>query len=520
MRALAALARKVAMLAGWRRNVAAFAFGALCTLTLAPFYLFPLLIPSFTGLYWLLEGAASRRRMFWDGWWWGWGFYMTGLYWVCIALFTDAEKFAWLLPFTLFGLTGVIAIYSGVACWLMSWLLLRGLTRLFVFSVVWMGVEMARGYLFTGFPWNLPGYSFGFSDASLQLASLIGAYGLTWYAVLLGLSGAVPHERRGLLFAAVLWGVLALGTAWGGWRLYEANQVPQEKRFVEGVMLRLVQANIQQPHKWDPKLRMKGMQEHVTLTQAPGLEKITHVIWPETAVPYVLQSATTLSRLLGSAVPEGKILITGTLRMEGEGEEIGSQIWNSLVAINHDGNIVGSYDKVRLVPFGEFQPFRDYLPKEWLTPVGDKDFSSGPAVHRLDWPGLPPLLPLICYEVIFPVMIISSETRPAMLLSVTNDAWFGTSTGPYQHYQMARMRAVELGVPLVRVANTGITAIVDAVGQVVAYIPLGHKAFVDSPLPVSQNEPTTYSKYNIFFVQLLMMIMILLILRQKIGGKD
>lgn len=515
--AAAAIARiagqGVGSLTGWQRSLAAFMFGVLSTLTLAPFFLFPLLVPSFSGLYWLVESAKSRRRLFWDGWFWGWGFFMTGLYWMCVALLTDAEKFAWLIPFALFGLTGLIAIYAGLACWLMSYVRARGISRIYVFSVLWMCVEYARGYLFSGFPWNLIGYSFGFSDTSIQLASLVGAYGLTCYSVLLGCSAAALGEKGGRVFVAVVWGSFALAMVWGQVRLSEVSQLPEDKRFVEGPLVRLVQANISQPHKWDPRLQMQGLKAYVQLTQSPGLEKVTHIIWPETAVPYTLQSGSKLARLLGESIPDGKILITGALRIEGEDPDW--QIWNSLMAINHEGNIVKSYDKIRLVPFGEFQPLRDFVPKEWMTPVGDKDFSRGLKEQPLDWPGLPPMVPLICYEAIFPEMSMPKHDRPKMLLTVTNDAWFGMSTGPYQHFQMARMRAAEQGLPLLRVANTGISAVVDAYGRVAYSIMLGEKGFIDVKIPLPKTDGTTYNTCNLPIILLLIITMLALAVRRQ-----
>jgi apolipoprotein N-acyltransferase len=494
---------------GWRRNGAAFLLGVLATLTLPPFFLFPLLIPAFAGLFLLIVGAPTRLRAFYDGWWWGWGFYISGLYWFCIALLTDAEKFAWLIPFALFGLTAVIAIYSGMACWLMKCTGTHGRTGIFVFSVIWMAVEFARGHLFTGFPWNLPGYAFGFSDASLQLAALIGAYGLTWFAVLLGASFAALPGKRGMLFVAILWGVFALSVGWGAWRLSEAP-----RHYVEGVRLRLVQANISQPHKWNPKLQMQGLREHIRLTQVPGIENATHVIWPETAVPYALKEHSTLAKALGDALPPGKTLITGALRMQKDDGRL--QLWNSMVAVDHAGDVVGQYDKVKLVPFGEFLPFRSLLPAAWLTPVGDTDFSSGERPQVVNWPGLPALTPLICYEAIFPGWLEGAASRPQLLLNLTNDAWFGLSSGPYQHFAMARMRAVEEAVPLVRVANTGISAVIDGYGRVLSSIELGKQGVLDSQLPQAENAYVIYTEYNIVFLLVLSILAGVLALRQRL----
>jgi len=482
-------AEKLRNMRGWRRNLAAFGLGILAMFTLAPFYIFPLLIPAFSGLYILIDNAPTKRRMFWDGWFWGWGYYMSGLYWFCVALLTD-DAFAWLIPFALFGLTGVIAIYSGIACWCMFFIKkhISGAGRITAFVLVYTATEIARGHLFTGFPWNLLGYSFGFSDASLQLASIFGPYGLTMCALLIGLSPLFIQYNKAI--TATIWLLLAAGITWGSLRL------PNEAMpTVTGTKLRLIQANISQPHKWDPKRQLNGLQLHIALMLSPGIEDVTHIIWPETAVPYVIQPHSPLSQTLGSAIPEGKILITGGLRAEGEDHKT-MKIWNSLMAINHLGEIIGVYDKAHLVPFGEFQPIRPYVPKSWMTPVGEKDFAWGTASQVLNWGNLPPLLPLICYEVIFPEMAQSPSARPAWLLNVTNDAWFGTSTGPHQHFEMARMRAVEQGVPLVRVANTGISAVIDPYGRITASLALGTQGVLDTQLPQALEQPTIYTLWQ------------------------
>lgn len=515
------LALSIGRLYGWRRNALAFAAGICATLTLAPFFVLPLLIPAFTVLYWLISGAASHKRAFWDGWWWGWGYYMTGLYWFCIALLTDAEKFAWLIPFALFGLTAVIAIYCGAACWIVSRLRYRGIPALLVFTIVWTLVEYARGHLFTGFPWNLAGYAFAVSDAMLQPASLVGIYGLTWLAVLLGTSLAALgldgiSRRKAWLFIGIVYALAAGAAGWGASRIAQATV-----EYVPDVKLRLVQANIAQHHKWDPALQMQGLEEHIRLMQEPGIEGVTHIIWPETAIPYALKEGAPLARMIGEKVPVEKILIAGALRMEGEpgaGAQ-GWEIWNSIMAINHDGVIVGIYDKTKLVPFGEFLPFRNFVPPAWLTPVGTKDFSSGKGPVTLDWPGLPPISPLVCYEGIFPSLAASNERRPAMLLNLTNDAWFGVSSGPHQHFHMSRARAVEQGVPLVRVANTGITAVTDALGRVIAYLPLNTKQFIDVSLPMA-GPATVYGQYGDSIVWVLMVLAVCLIRVSHQYAKD
>lgn len=497
MNHLSQAAQYLASLAGWRRNLLLFLAGALGVLTLPPFFVFILIIPSYATLFWLASHAPSARRAFADGWFWGWGYFMFGLYWFCVALLTDPEKFAWLIPFALFGLTAVIALYCAVACWLFYKLPLRGLSQLFAFSVVWLVVEYARGHLFTGFPWNLAGYSFAFSDTSIQLASLVGAYGLTWFAVFLGSSVCAllmegPLRRRAVGFVLGAWGMFAIGLLWGHARIQAADASPVIRQNDKPVVIRMVQANIQQHHKWDPKLQMEGLREYARLSHAPGFEKVTHIVWPETAVPYVVEKNGPLTNLLSSVAAPDKILITGALRAQGKDDDF--RLWNSILVIDPKGDVVSHYDKRRLVPFGEFLPLRGLIP-DWLqTPVGMRDFSRGEEAGAVDWPGLPPAVsPLICYEAIFPELAADSKKQPSLLMNVTNDAWFGGSIGPHQHFHMARMRAVEQGVPLIRVANTGISAFIDAYGRVNNMISLNKKGTTDFVLQKSQLPVTTYS---------------------------
>ncbi len=455
-----------------------FVFGICATLTLPPFYLVPLVIPAYGGLFYFLSSAASARAAAKIGFFWGWGFFITGLYWFVIALMTDPDKFAWLIPFALFALTAVIALYTVAFSLLFFHFRRSGFAGAFVFAGLWTLVEFARGHLFTGFPWNLGGYVFAASDASIQLASVVGIYGLTFITVLLGV---LCMHRRALPFCFL---IVVSVLAWGTWRVQSA---PHD--FVDGVTLRLVQPNILQHHKWNPRRQMEGMRTLAEISAGPDFEHVTHIIWPETAVPYVLQNNSTLAMRLGEMLLPNQHLITGALHEEGKG------ITNSLAVINARGEVVGGYDKHKLVPFGEFLPMRWLIPDALETPVGMNDMAAGEGTQTLHLAGLPPVSPLICYEVIFPDLAARSDDRPSWLLSITNDAWFGTSTAPYQHLAAARMRAVEQGLPMVRVANTGITAAFDAYGREVARIPLNKKGFVDVGLPAVSQSDTFYSRW-------------------------
>jgi apolipoprotein N-acyltransferase len=476
---------------GWRRNTIAFLLGICATLSLAPFFIFPLIIPAYGGLFLLVSNAQNKKRAFADGWWWGWGFFISGLYWFCVALLVDADKFAWAIPLCLLGLNAIIALYPALAC-LIFYLLTNyklqttNYFKCLAFTTIWLITEYARGHLFSGFPWNLAGYAFGFSDISLQLASVFGAYGLTFFAVLLGASFTTIRSNK--FFTTSIWALFFASLLWGNYRLGNAKE--GEKTVA---VLRLVQGNVAQSTKWDPLLKMRGIQEYISLTQSAGLEKITHVIWPESAMPEILRSHSQMTESLGKSMSYNTKLITGALRAEGNGA--GFQVFNSMVMIDSSGAIIGNYDKHALVPFGEFFPLRFLIPKSLELPVGDKDFSRGAGAQTLHFAGLPSISPLICYEVIFPESVVDHKNRPELLLNITNDAWFGMSTGPHQHFEMARMRAVEQGLPLVRVANTGITAYIDEYGRVQQQLPLGTKGFFDVELRKSSLNETFYTKF-------------------------
>jgi apolipoprotein N-acyltransferase len=261
---------------------------------------------------------------------------------------------------------------------------------------------------------------------------------------------------------------------------------------VDDVRLRLVQPNIPQALKWKQDLRYSHLLKLIELSRAEGQRPPTHVIWAETAVPYLLDRDPQARLAVAKAAPPGGLVITGAVRTSPEGERP-YQVWNSLMALDEDGVIRAVFDKFHLVPFGEYMPMKSFLPLKKIT-EGSTDFSPGPGPLTIDLKGLPPVGPLICYEVIFPHEVTDPGLRPAWLLNLTNDSWYGYSTGPFQHFAAARMRAVEEGLPLVRVANGGISGIVGPYGEVVASLALDTDGIVDGPLPKPLSNPTLYSK--------------------------
>jgi apolipoprotein N-acyltransferase len=333
----------------------------------------------------------------------------------------------------------------------------------------------------TGFPWNLAAYVWSVSDAMMQSASLWGSWGLSLATMLLcGLLALMGRGDRGssLRAGSAFLVLLLLLYGFGAWRLHTAIAGDT------GVTLRLVQGNIGQVEKLTGLHRDQHVEQHLRLTIAtPGFERANAVVWPETAVTFFLDRRADWREYVSAAAPPGGHLITGTLRgapPEGEPE----RYWNSLAVLDRSGRIVGGADKFHLVPLGEYVPLRAIIGGivGKLT-AGAGDFSAGPGPVTVHAPGLPPFSPLICYEVIFPGAVLDPDDRPAWLLNVTNDGWFGRSPGPYQHLASARFRAVEEGLPLARAANTGISAMIDSYGRVIGALPLGREGALDAMLP-------------------------------------
>jgi apolipoprotein N-acyltransferase len=455
-------------------------FGAVAVGALPPLYIVPLIVPAFAGLLWLMRGAVSRWRAFATGWAFGFGYFAAGLYWVTEALLTDPEKFGWMVPIAVPALAAGLAIFIGLAVLAAHLTRLRGVALIIAFAVAWSAAEWLRDVALTGFPWNPVGSVWAFSHITMQSASVVGVFGLGFVTVLAASMPAVlgwrgrKHGRRWRPIVSAFV-VLALFLVGGAARLLgsDPGNVPD-------IRLRIVQANISQTHKWRAALRVAHLERHLKLTSAAGLAKITHVIWPETAAPFFLSIDASARDAIAAVAPRGGLVITGAVRRTARPP---LRYWNSLHAIDERGRIVGSYDKHHLVPFGEYVPLRRYLPIKKIA-GGDTEFSRGPGAVTLTLPGLPPVSPLICYEAIFPGEVVAPGTpRPGWLLNITNDAWFGTSAGPYQHLAAARFRAVEEGLPLVRAANTGISAVFDAYGREIARLGLGQTGVLDAPLP-------------------------------------
>ena len=488
---LAGIADRVGGLSGWRRRGLSFLLGAVGTLALPPADFLPILYLTFPLLVWMIGGAGNRRGAFWIGWWFGFGWFASSLYWIGNALLVYGERHAWLIPFAVLGLPAFLAIYTGLAGVIAS-IGRNHLERALWLAVGWAAFEWLRGHLFTGFPWNLIGYSWSGSAALLQSAAFVGVYGVSFAAVLsasllAALSLGDRKTRVGAASAAAL--ILVLPWLVGAVRLSGAPTLGAADETKVG--MRIVQAAIPQQDKWRRDRRDPNFRLNLRLSIENRPEWVKDVIWPENSATFFVDEEPAYRAAMARVTPLGGLLITGAPRREGPP----LRIWNSVFAVDVHGDVVGHYDKSHLVPFGEYTPFRGYLPLEKVA-QGAVDYSAGhgPVTLRLD--GLPPVSPLVCYEAIFPGAVVDRSDRPDWLLNLTNDAWYGVTAGPHQHLAITRVRAVEEGLPLVRAATTGISAVFDPYGREIGRIGLTRQGVLDFHLPRPIANPTPYGRFG------------------------
>jgi apolipoprotein N-acyltransferase len=514
--AVAWAALRVTGLAGWQRHALAFGAGTLSVLAMAPFFLTPVLFVTLPILVWLIDGAGKGPAVVtWRcalraavcGWWFGFGYFLAGLYWIGQAFLVEAEVFAWLLPFAVTLMPVGLALFYAGAAGAARLLWCRGQARVARLAIALAFAEWLRGHVFTGFPWNTLGYALTYPLPLMQWAAFFGIYALTLLGVMLFADPLVrvadrqaAGERPALLAAAgrvlVPFAILlAVGSLLMAW---------QPTKVDDSVRLRIVQPSIPQREKWQREKQAANFALHLDLSrQAPDgrrddLAGITHVIWPEAAMPFLpLETPEALSAI-AALLPQQTYLLTGSLRRERppEGGAQPQRIFNSLLALAPGAGLTAVYDKIHLVPFGEYLPFQTTLEAiglQQLTKLRG-GFAGGVTPRPLlDIPGLPPVAPLICYEAIFPTELIQGLDRPGLLVNVTNDGWFGNSIGPHQHLHQARVRAVEQGLPLIRAANNGISAIIDPQGRVLARLGLDVRGTLDTALPRAA-PPTLYAK--------------------------
>ena len=502
---VAALRARVMGLAGWKRAAVAIAAGGLSALAFAPIFAFPVLFLTFPIFVWLIDASPGWRRAASAGWLFGFGYFFFNLFWVGEAFLVEADKFAWLLPFAVTLLPAGLALFWAAAAALARRFWQQGIARVFVFAIALGIAEWLRGHVLTGFPWNVVGYSLTYPLPLMQSAALFGVYGLTAIAAFVFPAPLVMmadrDERlrwaditRAIAVAVVPIAMLCL---YGAWRL----AAPED--FVPDVKLRIVQPSVPQREKWMSEYQRRIFDDHIALSlgnpkgEKDSLAGITHLVWPEAAMPFFPLETPEALDVLAAMLPQGTTLITGAIRHDpplGPDRRLlpTTRVLNSILVFNEQAKVDAVYDKIKLVPFGEYVPLESALSHLGIQKLthGRGAFAEGVTPRPLmSIPGLPRALGLVCYEALFGGDVVQGEGRPGVLLNVTNDGWFGQSTGPYQHFHQTRIRAVEEGVPLIRAANNGISAVVDPYGRARQTLGLDIRGVIDSRLPQALPPP-------------------------------
>jgi apolipoprotein N-acyltransferase len=495
-------ARFVRTLAGWRQLLFAVAVGGVSALGFVPFSVFPALLIGFAALVLLLDGVHFQPRPLLRaglvGWCFGFGQFAAGMYWVGYAFFVDPSSHLWQLPVGIAGLPALLALFTAAGVAGAAYFWRGGPLRIVIFAVAYALAEWLRGHLFTGFPWNLPGYGWAALPEIFQSAALFGVYGLTFLTVLFGASLAVLGERgRAWLLPTSLLGLFIVI-----WSLGSLRETFTPIATVPGVRLRIVQPDIPQAEKYLPQYELRNWNRLIDLSRTPNGFNPTHIIWPESAPPFLLQRAPQALDEITLLTAHGTALMTGVVRAEALPDGT-HRFFNSFYIFGRAGELVGVYDKFHLVPFGEYLPLEPLLSAIGLTKlVGIGSFASGEGPRTFHIKGAPPVGPLICYEVIFPAAVTGTP-RPAWLVNVSDDSWFGPWAGPKQHLLIARVRAIEEGLPIVRGTNTGISAVIDPLGRITAELGLGRMGVLDVSLP-KDCPPTPYARFgDLIFLALL-----------------
>lgn len=485
-------------IAGSHPLLVAFAAGAVAALGFAPWGWWPLTVAGVALLVGRLFATPKARAAFGAGWWFGVGQGLVGLGWIATAFTYQAAMPAWLGWVAVVGLSMFLALYAGLAAMVARLSAPAGPARLLVFAAAWMAGEWLRGHVLSGFAWNPLGEAWLPVPGLPQAAAYVGALGLSGLMVLAGgaVALAVVRDRLHQRFAAGL--VLALAIVGA----VLALTTPSPRIAADAPLVHLVQPNIGQGEKWEPAAEEAHLARYLALSRVgqarsrrlpeawdrapepPFVRRPDLVIWSESSVPQLVEEDAGIRARLASVLQPGDLLLFGGVSLIRDAGGRVTAATNSLYAIDSAARLHGRYDKAHLVPLGEYVPARPLMTALGLARLapGDFDFYAGPGPRTLALPGFPSVGVQICYEMIFPGEVVGPGPRPAWLVNISNDAWFGP-TGPPQHLAQARLRAIEEGLPVARATPTGISAMIDARGRVTASLPLGRDGVITAPLP-------------------------------------
>lgn len=505
------LSAGIILLSGWRRAFVAFIAGALAVLGQAPFD-FPLAcFVSFPILVWLLDGATAPvpasllgrlRPAFAIGWWFGFGYFLAGLWWVGSAVLIEADTYAWALPFVVVGLPLLLAPFFAIATAIARLLWSDGIGRIFAMAFAFGLMEWLRQFVLTGFPWNPLGFAAMPVPLLMQSVAVVGPIGMNILAVLVFCMPALLAGPRHRTLGAAI--ALALTAAHVGYGIVSMRLTPEGG--TTELAVRIVQPNIDLTEKWDGAVRDRVFKTTLDLSsKAPerAAEKPELIVWPETSVPYLFSDRPDALAAMGAILQERQILLAGAVRTEGSGDAV--RYYNSVVAIDPSGAIVDAVDKIHLVPFGEYLPFAGMFARLGVSQIvaGPMTYEAGTDRHAIALAKGVRALPYICYEIIFPYHMPTYKPGSAFILNVTNDAWFGDTPGPYQHLRQAQIRAVETGMPVVRAANTGISAAIDDKGRVMEALSIGSRGVIDVLVRIPNDERSVHYSAMAFILAIL-----------------
>ncbi len=485
----------------WARLLLGVLAGVVIALGMAPYDLWYLSLAGIVAAFVLFTMSPGPLRAVGTGWAVGFGYFGFALGWIVEPFQVDAAATGWMAPFGLIGLAGGLALFWALAFWGAAY---APRARLCALVLAWSAAELARTYVFTGFPWALLAYLW-LPTPAIQWSAVVGPLGLS--IATLAFCGLVAGSlRKGKAKPALAALAVFAGLMAGGYSL-----TPLEQSLADRPIVRLVQPNAAQHEKWDPAKVPIFFNRQVAFTEAPaqqGKANPSLIVWPETSLPGLLHRANDALAIISDAAGPASVVI-GVQRGDA------GRYYNSMAVLDGQGRLSHVYDKHHLVPFGEYMPASGFFKRlniAGLAARAEGGYTPGPGPTLLDLGELGHALPLICYEAVFPQDVYRAPGRADFLLQITNDAWFGNWSGPYQHLAQARIRAIEQGLPMLRSANTGVSAVIDGAGRVLASLPLGQAGYLDAELPPPMRV-TVYSRYGDFPALVLLCIASLVLIR-------